>query len=61
MREISLPLASPNYKKRDNKFNSDRPTIKTGRKGSEELPIKLNDITGVPYRLVRDPMGQKDP
>ena len=49
-----------NYKKKDNKFNSDKPMIKIEKKDLEELPIKLKDIIVVLSKLAKDHMVLKD-
>lgn len=60
MNAINSQLVFPNYKKKERKFSSDKQTIKTEKKDSEEQPIKYNDITDVLYKLVNDHMAQRD-
>ena len=56
---IYLP-SSPNYRKKECKFNKERETITIRRKGLEELRIRLKGTTDVLLILVKDRMVLKD-
>lgn len=59
MKGINSRLALSNFKRKDKKFSSDKPTIKIEKKDSEEQQIKLKDITDVQFKLVKDHMAHK--
>ncbi len=59
MKGINSRLALSNFKKKDKKFSSDKPTIKIEKKGSEEQRIKSKDITDVQFKLVKDHTDHK--
>ncbi len=54
MKETSLQLDLTSYKRKENKFSSDKATSKTAKNVSEEQPTKLSDIIDVQYKPVKD-------
>jgi hypothetical protein len=47
MKEINLPLALPNYKKKERKFNMDKLMMRTERKDFVEQRMRFNAIIDV--------------
>ena len=58
-KETNSAQDSANWRRKANKFSTDKPTKKTVKSDSEEQPMKLTVTTVVLYKHAKGPMDQR--